>query len=64
MTQTRQQICLSCELFIRKLALCKFYLRRCSTKKLWTGQIDPPEQCPKYDLVESADCDPPEKPSP
>lgn len=42
--------CRSCK--HRHGSLCEFYVRRCSLRKLWSGEIDPPERCPHRDLLE------------
>lgn len=54
-TITIASICFECEHYEAPIAKCRFYLRRCSTAKLWRGEIDPPEECPNKEAIEEAE---------
>lgn len=50
---TPATICRACQHFIVNIAKCEFYLKRCSTQKLWDGKMPPPDKCPRRDeLIE------------
>lgn len=41
----RQAVCKACPHLDHNQ--CKWYLRRCSTHKLWQGRLAAPDQCPQ-----------------